>query len=300
MAKKRTKKKKKTAFSARLTKIERTILWLIVLIIVCFALSQIYTNRQTNTESAERIHTEEQYDSSPKYELSANLEIPKLSVSRSQQIIRHAGYTVSYNADYRIANWVAYELTGKEATSALVKRKNTFYKDPAIKGAAAISSDYSQSGFDRGHLAPAADMRWSAEAMKHSFYLSNICPQMPGLNRGPWATLEDQCREWAREKEHLYIAVGPVLTSGMKRIGENDISVPKKFYKVLCSSTGGVPEVLAFVFENKNYKREEPEEFICTVDAVEDLTGIDFFPSLPDEIENEIEARTSMQNWKFN
>ena len=286
MAKKRTKKRNNKSLSLRLSKLERRLLWLLVVVIVYFAYTQLSSKKSTEPQSS--------------YELTANMEIPKLQTDRAQQILRHAGYTVSYNPDYRIANWVAYELTEDEAEAQVATRKNTFYKDPAVKGVAAISSDYSRSGYDRGHLAPAADMRWSADAMRQSFYLSNICPQEPGLNRGPWAALEDQCREWAKEKDRLFIATGPILSKGMKRIGENDIAVPHKFYKVLCASTNGVPEVLAFVFDNKDYKDEDPEDFVSSVDSVEDLTGIDFFPSLPDDIEKQVEAKVSLQNWRFN
>ena len=116
-------------------------------------------------------------------EFPQNAELPRCLGKVSQQIIRHEGYTVSYNSDYRVANWVAYELTSTEAKSKKNERSNKFVRDPQVKGASAENGDYTRTGYDRGHLAPAGDMKWSAKAMRESFYLSNITPQKPGLNR---------------------------------------------------------------------------------------------------------------------
>ena len=110
-------------------------------------------------------------------------ELPVCPKSCTEQVIRHKGYTVSYNSDYRVANWVAYELTSQEAKSNAAERSNKFVRDPMVKGASAENGDYTRTGYDRGHLAPAGDMKWSAQAMRESFYLSNITPQKPGLNR---------------------------------------------------------------------------------------------------------------------
>ena len=132
--------------------------------------------------------TKNKQTTNPKKETSAytfqgGAEIPRLKNKQKEQVIKHEGYTVSYNSDYKIANWVAYELTSKEATSKKNERSNKFVSDPMVKGATATNEDYTRSGYDRGHMAPAGDMKWSAKAMRESFYLSNICPQKPGLNR---------------------------------------------------------------------------------------------------------------------
>lgn len=133
------------------------------------------------------------------FKVPANAEIPKLKIKRSEQVIRHEGYTVSYNSDYKIANWVAYELTAEEAKSKKTERSNKFVPDPMVKGATATNEDYTRTGYDRGHMAPAGDMKWSAKAMRESFYFSNICPQKPALNRGIWKELEEQSRLWAKD-----------------------------------------------------------------------------------------------------
>ena len=158
------------------------------------------------------------------FKIPANTEIPRLKEKRQEQVIKHEGYTVSYNSEYRIANWVAYELTATEAKSKKTERSNKFVSDPQVKGATAMNEDYTRSGYDRGHLAPAGDMKWSAKAMRESFYLSNICPQKPKLNRGIWKDLEEQCRLWALDNGSLLIVTGPVITGDMKRLGKNIIS----------------------------------------------------------------------------
>ena len=118
----------------------------------------------------------------PNYSHDENLKIPVSQFPLTEQIIHHKGYIVSYNKDKKIPNWVAYELT-KQKTQGNIKRNERFIADPVVKGGMANNSDYSRSGFDKGHMAPAADMKWSNEAMKESFYFSNVCPQHPELNR---------------------------------------------------------------------------------------------------------------------
>ena len=233
------------------------------------------------------------------FKIPANTEIPRLKEKRQEQVIKHEGYTVSYNSDYKIANWVAYELTSKEATSKKNERSNKFVSDPIVKGATATNEDYTRSGYDRGHMAPAGDMKWSAKAMRESFYLSNICPQKPGLNRGIWKDLEEQARLWAKENGSLLIVTGPVITDDLKRLGKNRVGIPKTFYKVICTITNGKPEGVGFLFDNKDYGKTPLKSMMIPIDSVEKVTGIDFFPSLPDSIENPMEAYVNDGSWSF-
>ena len=161
------------------------------------------------------------------------LEIPVMQSRTGGQLIKRKGYTLSYNADYKTPQWVAWELTGKE-TKGKEERTNKFLPDPDVRGAKAYSNDYTKSGYDRGHMAPAADMKWSKQAMAESFYMSNICPQNPNLNRGDWNDLEEKSRQWAKKYGAVYIACGPVYDHGKpKRIGNNKVAVPDAFYKVI-------------------------------------------------------------------
>lgn len=233
------------------------------------------------------------------FKVPANVEIPQLKVKRTEQVIRHEGYTVSYNSDYKIANWVAYELTAKEAKSKKTERSNKFVPDPQVKGATATNNDYTRTGYDRGHLAPAGDMKWSAKAMRESFYLSNICPQKPALNRGIWKELEEQSRLWATDYGALWIATGPVMADDMKRLGKNRVGVPKAFYKVICYVSGNEYKAIAFILENKDYKKTSLKSMAIPVDSVEKVTGIDFFPAVPDDQEKVMEAKIDWNSWSF-
>ena len=227
-------------------------------------------------------------------------ELPQLKRKRTEQIIQHEGYTVSYNADYRIANWVAYVLTDKEARSDKAERQNKFVVDPLVKGASATNEDYTRTGFDRGHLAPAGDMKWSEKAMRESFYLSNITPQKPGLNRGIWKELEEQIRLWARENGAVLIATGPVIPDEeLNRLGKNRVGVPRQFYKVLCMVVNNQLEGVGFLFENRDYGTTPLRQMMVPIDRVEQVTGIDFFPALPDDEERQMEATVHTDLWSF-
>lgn len=233
------------------------------------------------------------------FKIPAKAEIPRLLSKRSEQVIRHEGYTVSYNSDYKIANWVAYELTSEEAKSKKAERPNKFTPDPQVKGATATNEDYTRTGYDRGHLAPAGDMKWSAKAMRESFYFSNICPQKPDLNRGIWKELEEQSRLWAMDNGPLLIATGPVITEDMKLLGKNRVGIPKSFYKVICFASGNKYKGIAFIFDNKDYKDVSLKAVAIPIDSVEKVTGIDFFPVLSDEQEKEMEATIDWNSWSF-
>ena len=233
------------------------------------------------------------------YTFQEGAEIPRLKNKQKEQVIKHEGYTVSYNSEYRIANWVAYELTATEAKSKKTERSNKFVPDPQVKGSTAMNEDYTRSGYDRGHLAPAGDMKWSAKAMRESFYLSNICPQKPKLNRGIWKDLEEQCRLWALDNGSLLIVTGPVITGDMKRLGKNRVAIPKAFYKVLCYHTEKGYKGIGFLFENRDYKDNSLKSMAIPIDSVEKATGIDFFPSIPDDQENEMEAAVDWSRWSF-
>lgn len=225
--------------------------------------------------------------------LTSHLELPLFTDNES--IINHTGYSLSYNVSHKQANWVAYELT-KNETQAVVKRSNKFITDPLIVGGTATNSDYKGSGYDKGHLAPAADMTWSEVTMKESFYFSNISPQIPALNRGIWNNLEELVRTWAKNYEAVYIVTGPVLRDSLKTIGNNRIAVPEYFYKVILDYTQ--PEYKAIGFIIPNAETTEPlQRFAVTVDSVEKVTGINFFPALPDNLEELLESQHQIQQW---
>lgn len=221
------------------------------------------------------------------------LEIPQLI--QNEKVIYHTGYALSYNELHEQANWVAYQLTASE-TNSVISRSDKFMIDPAVKTGTADNEDYADSGFDRGHLAPAADMGWSDATMTESFYYSNMSPQLPSFNKGIWKRAESLVRTWATTYDSLYIVTGPVLSSGLQSIGHNKVSVPDYYYKVILDNKKGLCKAIAFIIPNKSSK-EPLQRFVTSVDKVEKLTGINFFPLLPDDLENKLECSVNLNAW---
>ncbi len=220
-------------------------------------------------------------------------EIPKCA---KDEIIEYAHYSLSYNEEHEQANWVAYELTSEELNKA-ADRYHKFLIDTLISTGTACDADYKYSGYDRGHLAPAADMAFSLTAMKESFYYSNMSPQEPGFNRGIWKKLEAKAREWATENEKIYIVTGPVLNGEIKKsIGENKVSVPHHYYKVILDNTAPEIKGIGFILSNEKSKMSL-QNFAVTIDSVEVFTGFDFFPKLPNRFEKNIESTVELQKW---
>lgn len=225
----------------------------------------------------------------------ANLEIP---VGPNDEIvITHTGYTLSYCEEYEVPYWVAYSLTREEVVTQTAERKDNFRSDELIPTGSATLSDYKKSGYDRGHMAPAADFRWSEEAMSDTFYLSNMCPQVHAFNAGIWSDLESAVRSIAYTDGEVYVVTGPVLTDGpYETIGENNVAVPKYFYKVILDYTDPVIKAIGFIMPNEN-SSEPLSYFALSVDEVEEITQIDFFPALPDDIEEVVEAEFDPSLW---
>ncbi|MEI6577105.1 MAG: DNA/RNA non-specific endonuclease [Bacteroidota bacterium] len=225
----------------------------------------------------------------------SGLEIPK--IKPTDVVISHTGYSFLFSDIHKQSVWVAYELTAAE-THKIYKRSNKFIPDPAVKSGTATDLDYKKSGYDRGHLAPAADMEWSQQSMQESFYYSNMSPQQPSFNRGIWNELEQQVREWAIEDGSIYIVTGPVLNQGLPTIGPDRVSVPKYFYKVILDYTE--PEIKGIGFIIPNQASTLPvENFAVTIDSVEKFTGLDFFTKIPDAQESQIEKTLCLKCWTW-
>ncbi len=227
-----------------------------------------------------------------------NFEIPEWQPTTAHQQINNLGYTSSYNTTYGIPNWVAYELTRSEAASQEAKRSDKFMPDPKVKGRSATNDDYKGSGYDKGHMAPAADMKWSETVMEQSFYFTNICPQVPGLNRGVWKYLEEDIRKWAIRDSALVIVCGPLFTKEQVRyIPETHVAIPDAYFKVVCSPYTPEPRGIAFIFPNGKVSKKA-SEYVVTIDSVEAITGMDFLSKLPDDIENKIEKTSNYTLWE--
>lgn len=211
------------------------------------------------------------------------------------QIKDYEGFRVSFNRDNRTPNWVAWELLASE-TEGDVGRYNTFWSDPDIEGCPS-TYDYRNSGYDRGHLCPAADQKWSSKAMEHCFSLANMCPQDHSLNTGAWKTLEGKERIWAQRDSSIIIISGPIYSDGdRKRIGDAGVRVPGAFFKIFAAPQLESPRGIAFIYPNMTAPGNM-ENYVTTIDEVEQITGFDFLAVLPDDIENEIESKSSFKEW---
>jgi len=232
---------------------------------------------------------------------AVRLELPGKMTGADELILRRRGYTVSYNRGLKIPNWVAWELTPEKLIER-ESRSRDFLPDPDLPTDEAVTTDdYKGAGLDRGHMCPAGDNRWHWRAMQESFYMTNICPQDHNLNRGDWKELEEACRRWAQEEGRIYIVCGPVLYKRKHRtIGKRHrVTVPEAFFKVILCSESNPPKAIGFIYKNTS-GNHSLDSYVNTIDQVERITGIDFFPSLTDEVEKEVEAACDLNLWKMN
>lgn len=226
-------------------------------------------------------------------------EMPAPLKDRPEQILYRKGYTTSYNSGTKNPNWVAWHLTKDHTYGSAQRDEEVFTEDENVKRPRATDNDYYNSRFDRGHMCPAGDNKWDREAMAQSFLFTNVCPQNHGLNKYEWNDLEILCRQWARKYGAVDIVCGPIYQdddSGRQTtIGRNRVRIPQAFFKVvLCRK--GTPKAIGFIYRNEG-KKQTMDEALRSVDEIEVLTGIDFFPALEDNVENRIEAKANLLEW---
>lgn len=226
---------------------------------------------------------------------AGNLEIPLLN--NSDQIVKHTAYTLQYSELNEQPDWVAYYLT-KDRLHGNAQRTDDFKEDPLVASGSAQLSDYKRTGYDRGHMAPAADFSWSQTAMSECFYLSNMSPQLHSFNAGIWETLENQVRTWAdADRDTLFIVTGPILKDCLPAVGaHNKLTVPEYYYKALLRKSATGFSAIAFVLKHEN-SSQALSNFAVTVDSLEKLTKIDFFFKLPAAIQTEVESNIDFSQW---
>lgn len=205
----------------------------------------------------------------------------------AEQLLYRKAYVVSYNKTTRNPNWVSWHLTAAH-TDGDIPRQQAFFEDEEVPFPKALLSDYRGSGYDRGHMCPAGDNKWDKQAMYESFYLTNMCPQNTELNSGLWNRFEQDCRYWAKKYSDIYIVCGPIyLNQEHKHIGASRVIVPEAFFKVvLCLNNN--PRGFGIIVRNSGGQRKN-DLYYYSIDDIERVTGIDFFPGLPDELEKSIE-----------
>lgn len=220
------------------------------------------------------------------------------AVPGGDELIRHTWFALAYDETHEQAAWTVHELTREHLNENWAERPATFLPDPAVRTESATPRDYSGSGYDRGHLVPAADMAFREEAITETFYMSNMSPQVHAFNAGIWRELEENTRDWARKFKRLYVVSGPVLTKpGLGQIGFSKVTVPAYFYKILLAPDQR--RAIAFVLPNQS-STKPLMDYAFTIDQVEKLTGLDFFPNLLKGLDEELEGSLDKDAWPIN
>ena len=248
-----------------------------------------------------------------------NVEIPSSSNFADEQILFRKAYTTSYNCNTKCPNWVAWHLTSEHTDGPFPRKGVPFYSnDRTVEGIGNVTQETCRNGYlvdleakeprqqlsdwtrdynmSHGHMCPAGDNKWDKTAMNQSFLLTNMCPQDEKLNGGGWKKLEEKCRTWANQYGDIYIVAGPIFNEPITRtLGEGKIAVPDAFFKVvLCLEV--TPKAIGFLYKNDS-SSQSIRDCACSVDNIEELTGLDFFYSLPDDIENIVESDSNLSKW---
>lgn len=210
-------------------------------------------------------------------------------------VVDHVYYSLSYSEEHEQAEWVAYELKKSHLSRNDFERPD-FVEDRDVATKSADWRNFRGSGYDRGHLCPAGDRRFSYEAYHETFLTSNISPQNREFNGGIWNRLEQKVRYWAGGKDGVYVVTGGVLKRGLRSVGYENVSVPDAFYKIVVDRSGGEYKAIAFLIPNEP-SNESFYNYVTTIDAIESKTGIDFFPELPDSEENKLESSINLKDW---
>ncbi|MCM1318948.1 MAG: DNA/RNA non-specific endonuclease [Muribaculaceae bacterium] len=267
----------------------RTHIVLIIILIAVLTVGCIWAASRLNSRS----ETEQNIPSLP---AGTDLERVIVPGDVPQQIKAYEGFTVNFNTSNRTPNYVSWELLGSETDGSSTRKKQDFWRDETVKNCPS-KKDYTNSGYDRGHLYPAADAKWSETSMRECFSMANMTPQVHALNGGAWKTLEDKERQWAKRDSALIIVAGPIYQSADNlRIGQAGVRVPSAFFKVILAPYIDNPRAIAFIYPN-DHCPGNMQNYAQSVDYVEQITGFDFFSSLPDDIEEQLESSYSFTQW---
>ena len=256
-----------------------------ILLIICIVGFWLFDN----------FYTPGSYSSSGDDHLRSNIPEGMLPSSSSGHIIHHDHYSLSYSEAYEQAEWVAYPLKRSHLTDDMRDRPD-FIEDPKVKSKSADWRNYRGSGYDRGHLCPAGDRRFSELAYKETFYTSNISPQLSEFNAGVWNDLEKQVRIWAKNYGEITVITGGVLEPGLRTIGQEDVAVPNWYYKVVCRGAEEDFKVIAFLIPHHTLFNSY-DSYMVPVDSVEDAAELDFFVEMPDEFAKRAESRINRADW---
>lgn len=229
-------------------------------------------------------------------------EIPVIKTKGvASQVLKRYSYTTSYNKETRNPNWVGWSLTAEHTDGEYARKGHSFTEDTDVPAPRATYYDIRESecGYQRGHMCPAGDNKWSYEAQEDAFLMTNICPQNGNLNQHDWKYLEESCRDWAQKYGKIYIVAGPIFhDTEYMTVGENEVAVPDAFFKVVLrlGKTSDATKAIGFIYANQT-GHHKMDYYVKTVDEVEEATGMDFFRQLADDVEDRVESRSNLEEW---
>ncbi len=274
-----------------------------ILVLVLLFVAQKYSPLLSSSNEEEKVTSSVEEERVPENQSSKANDNPNgiiLPIMGEQDgvLIEHEGFTLLFDTKTMCPRWVAWELTAEETRGKVSRSGVDFKPDDQVPEQYQVASwDYNGGHYGRGHMCPAGDMKWSQQAMQDCHYMTNICPQTAELNKTWWEHLERACRSWARQDGSVQIVCGPVFSDNPKRFGKKHrMAVPKGFYKVVLSLKEGKEKAIGFYYTNDDAP-QPMEDAVRSVDDIEQLTGIDFFSSLPDEQEDRLEAMTDLRSW---
>lgn len=263
------------------------LLFLLVISLTTFLHSASRLEERALEASLQRGVASSRYD-------NLSLGIP----GKADCIVDREGFALGYIEYHEQPAWVIYKLSRAEVQTQVARRTNRFREDPEIPTGSATNADYRKSGYDRGHLAPAADMAFSVQTMADSFFFSNMSPQVPAFNRGIWKRLEEQVRKFALQEGEIMVVTGPVLPKEKSiTIGNNKVTVPDRYYKVVYDLTPP-QKMIGFIIPNNGSTRPL-QDFAVTVDAVEKETGLNFFSLVPRQEQDRLESTITLDAWSW-
>lgn len=214
-----------------------------------------------------------------------------------EQYKKYTGFILSYNKDNHTPNYVAWELLDSETTGPVNRNDYNYWVDNDLEGCLSIDFAYNTYGYERGHMCPAADQKWSTKAMNDCMVIANMVPQFRELNAGLWETLEMKEREWAKRDKAIWIISGPIYyDTDDLYLGKSYARAPSACFKAFLYNDEEKPRAIAFVMQN-GLNPGNLEDYAMSIDDLEKETGYDFFSVLPDEIENKIESSYSFADW---
>ena len=255
--------------------------WAIIAALVCFLLYKVFVNNTTqhlvpiSGEGRDSLMT---------------VAVPS---AVADTLLRYDAFEVHFNRKWGIANCVAYELTAGELRGDVPRGE--FMADTRVPGCA-LPTDYAGSGMERGHLVPAGDLKWSENAMRQSFLMTNICPMAKQLNEGGWAKLEVKVREWVQRDSALLVFAGPVVSEGDSTLAGGKVTVPSHYFKVVMAPCVRPMRAIAFIYPNGN-SGKPLRQYAASVDEVEQRTGLDFLNLLPQEEQHRLESTVNLDAW---